>query len=133
MLSNLKLNIKKNAKKLNAIMADILIAIITAILYGITAKLELTIVLILVVFTIKPYIFSYISIMFKGELADIAESHKENINIINEENARLKQQLANQLELSEYKIKIASMQSNVEKAVIGNKEFNDTNKKIGDL
>ena len=115
----LKENVSKNTQKLLAIVGDIAIGVISAILYGITASLTWTVILILIVFTVKPYIFNYINIVFKGEMEEF-----------NQENIKLRKQLEYIREISEYRCVLAAKTGDIPEAVIATKDWNESNAQL---
>lgn len=112
-------NIKKNLNKISVIIGDLIITIFAILLFAVKAELDAVSLLIMVLFAIKPYFNTYINIVFKGE-ADMERL----------ENLQLKQQIANDREISEYKILIASHTGKVENGIIANKDWNDANEAL---
>lgn len=117
-LENIKKNYKKNSKKLNAIIADIITTVVGLVFFGLRVQLDWLIIGIIILYNIKPYLFNYINLVFKGEIGDVEKQLEQE----RKRNEYLQS-------IAEHKIKIAAMTGNEEQSIMSNEEWCKTNKK----
>jgi len=112
-------NIRKNLRKISVIIGDIIITIFTIMLFTVKADLDIFTFGIMILFAIKPYFNTYISLVFKGE-ADMQAL----------ENTQLKQTIVYDREIAEYRVILAAKNGKVDNSVIATKEWNNANEAL---
>jgi len=115
-------NVKKNMKKISANIGDIVITLVTIGMVTLKGGIDFMTMIIMMLFAVKPFLFTYLNLVFKGETDDL-------ITI----NSQLVQQLKYDREISEYKIQLAAIKGSQEKAVKANMDWNDANDPLEDL
>ena len=112
-------NIRKNLKKIVALVGDIILCTFAIILYAVRAELDLISGLIMILFAFKPYVTTYINLVFKGE-AEAAIM----------ENDVLRKEVAYQREIAEWRIQMAALRGEVPPAVMSNEDWNKANEAL---
>ena len=115
-------NIKKNIKKIVALFGDIILTAVTIMLYAVRAELDIFTAVIMILFAFKPYLTTYINLVFKGE----SEAVLLDNNI-------LRQELGFQRELSEWKVQMAAIKGTAEDGVRATSEWNEANSGIKEI
>jgi len=93
-------NVRTNYKKISAIFGSMIIMVLGLVLYGHKADLDLSTILMTIVFAMQPFLTVLINIMFKGE----SELKDRQIDL-------LKQELISQRDLTEYKLKVIALKA----------------------
>ena len=93
-------NVRTNYKKISAIFGSMIIMILGLILYGNKADLDVSSILMTIVFAMQPFLTILINIMFKGE----SELKDRQIDL-------LKQELEFSRELTEYQLKVIALKA----------------------
>ena len=93
-------NIATNYKKISAIFGSMIIMVLGLILYGHKANLDVSAILMTIVFAMQPFLTILINIMFKGE----SELKDRQIEL-------LKQELSFGRELTEYQLKVIALKA----------------------
>lgn len=109
-------------KKISANIGDIVITLVTIGMVTLKGGIDFMTMIIMMLFAVKPFLFTYLNLVFKGETDDL-------ITI----NSQLVQQLKYDREISEYKIQLAAIKGSQEKAVKANMDWNDANDPLEDL
>jgi hypothetical protein len=86
-------------------MGDMISGALAVMFYGITAELALTVVIVMEIFILRPYIYTAIALIFKGE-----------IDGKNEENVVLKRDLFYEMDISELRCQLAARDGSVPEA-----------------
>lgn len=93
-------NIATNYKRISAIFGSMIIMVLGLILYGHKANLDLSAILMTIVFAMQPFLTILINIMFKGE----SELKDRQIDL-------LRQELDFARELTEYQLKVIALKA----------------------
>ena len=93
-------NISTNYKKISAIFGSMIIMVLGLILYGHKANLDLSAILMTIVFAMQPFLTILINIMFKGE----SELKDRQIDL-------LKQEIEFGRTLTEYQLKVIALKA----------------------
>ena len=94
-------NVMSNLKKISATFASMITTLFGLVLYGIKSDLDLTTILITIVFAMQPFFNIWINIIFRGES-----------EILEREVVFLNKELIFQRELSEYQLKVVALKAN---------------------
>jgi len=121
-LEVIKNNVKKNAKKLAGILGDIVSSVFVVSLFAVQGQVTLVTGLAMILFAVKPFVYTYITLVFKNE--------SENLII---ENDLLKQQLAYVREIAEYRVQIAAKNGRIPETILENETWNEANAKLKEL
>ena len=93
-------NVRTNYKKISAIFGSMIIMVLGLILYGHKANLDISAILMTIVFAMQPFLTILINIMFKGE------SELKDRQIV-----LLEQEIKFGRELTEYQLKVIALKA----------------------
>ena len=93
-------NIRTNYKKISAIFGSMIVMVLGLILYGHKANLDISAILMTILFAMQPFLTILINIMFKGE-SDLKDRQID----------LLKQELMFARELTEYQLKVIALKA----------------------
>ena len=112
-------NVKKNIKKISALMGDIIITIFSVLLIGIRTELDWIIILLWVVYAVKPFLTMYVNLVFKGDVSEL-----------NQHNIQLNQQLLYERDIAEYRCILAAAKGEVPAAIMANRNWVEANSNL---
>jgi len=112
-------NVRKNIKKISWIIGEAIVTIMTVLLFASRAKLDVVSTVMMLVFSMAPYVRMYIEIIFKGEVQEITAQ------LIEEQRLRLYER-----EIAEYRCILAARDGKVPEAVIANRDWYELNQQL---
>ena len=114
----LRNNVTKNVKELMATLGSMILTLLATIIFVLKMGFEISDAFIIILLELQPFCYIYIKLIFSGE------SHLKDAEI-----ELLKKTLADERQLTEYRIKLVARDA----VILSNEKWNELNEVIGQI